>query len=68
MVWTNRKKVPRSNDKAGFVITAVLNWSLKSVRFSVTTTVSTWHSPLAWKVDNKMHFDPLLLHADETEI
>ena len=41
---------------------------VKSFRFSVTTTISTWHSRLAWKVDNKMHFDPLLLHADETEI
>ena len=41
---------------------------VKSFRFSVTTTISTWHSRLAWKVDNKMHFDPLLLLADETEI
>ena len=38
MVWT---KVTHSNDKARFAITTVLTWSLKSVMFSPTTTVST---------------------------
>ena len=37
-VWT---KLPHGNDKARFPITAVLTWSLKSVMFSLTTTVST---------------------------
>ena len=37
-VWT---KLPHGNDKARFLITAVLTWSLKSVMFSLTTTVST---------------------------
>ena len=27
----------------------MLNQSLKSVMFSLETTVSTWHSPRAWK-------------------
>ena len=38
MVWT---KVAHSNDKSRFTITAVLTWSLKSVMFCPTTTVST---------------------------
>ena len=37
-VWT---KLPHGNDKARFPITAVLTWSLKSVMFSLTNTVST---------------------------
>ena len=44
-------------NKARFAITAVLNWSLKSVMFSLMTCVSTKHSLLAWKVDRSIYFD-----------
>ena len=39
----------QAKDNARFALTVVLNRSLKAVMFLLTTTVSTWHSPFAWR-------------------